>query len=87
MKKTLIALMLFSAFACNTEAPKTETVVSDEPAVVDSTKGVLDLAGPEVDLMKKLLSSVERAEWDAARSCFADSAMIFYNQWLPDTTQ
>ncbi len=87
MKKALIALMLFSAFACNTETPKTEAVASAEPSVTDSTKGVLELAGPEIDLMKKLLSSVEKADWEAVRSCFSDGAMIFYNQWLPDTTQ
>lgn len=87
MKKALVAFMLFSVFACNTEAPKTEITATAEPAVFDSTKGVLDQAGPEIELMKKLLSSVEKADWEAARSCFSVGAMIFYNQWMPDTTQ
>ncbi|HLO81177.1 MAG TPA: hypothetical protein VK166_09470 [Chitinophagaceae bacterium] len=88
MKKTLVAVLLLSAFACNTRAPKTEPAVTSEfTTVVDSAKGVIDFAGPDVDLVKKLLSSVEKADWDAARACFADSAVVFDNQWAPDTTQ
>ncbi len=88
MKKTFFAAMLLSAFACNTQAPKTETVPAEaSPIAVDSTKGTLDLAGAEVDLMKKLISSVEKEDWEAARACFSDSAVIFYNQWPLDTTQ
>jgi hypothetical protein len=88
MKRTFIAVLILSAFACNTQAPKTEPATTKEfVTVVDSTKGVIDFAGPDVDLVKKLLSSVEKADWNAARACFSDSAVIYYNQWAPDTTQ
>jgi hypothetical protein len=88
MKKILIAVVILQAIACNQDSSKSEPIsVEGFQITVDSTKGSLDLAGPDVDLMKKLLSSVEKADWEAARACFADSAVIFYNQWPLDTTQ
>ncbi len=87
MKKLMLALCLaFLLFACNQEAPKTEAVAAP-PTVVDSTKGTVDFAGPDIDLMKKLISSIEKADFAAARSCYADSAVIWYNLWPGDTTQ
>lgn len=88
MKKIFIGLILCSVFACNAEAPKTETGSTTETAaVVDSTKGSLDSQGPDIDLMKKLVSSAEKADWEAVSACFADSAVVWYNQWPLDTTQ
>jgi hypothetical protein len=88
MKKILIALILLSVFACNAEAPNTDAAATTEiAAVVDSTKGVVNFAGADIDLLKKLVASAERADWDAAKACFADSAMIFHNKWPLDTTQ
>jgi hypothetical protein len=88
MKKTLFAALILSAFACNTQAPKTEPAVTTEFAtVVDSTKGVIDFAGPDVDLLKKLVSAIEKADYATVRTCYADSAVIWYNMWAPDTTQ
>lgn len=88
MRKIIFAGALLCAFACNQDSPKYE-VVSDLPDSTSkiSSKGTLESEGPDIELMKKLLSSVEKADWDAARSCFSDSAVIFYNQWAPDTTQ
>jgi hypothetical protein len=88
MRKIFIAAILLAALACNSRAPKSEMIpVEGVPVVVDSTKGSLDFAGAEVELIKKLLSAAEKGDWDAARACFADSAVIFANQWAPDTTQ
>jgi hypothetical protein len=88
MRKIIFAGVLLCAFACNQESPKTEVVSEPtDSTTAKSSKGTLESEGPEIDLMKKLLSSVEKADWDAARACFSDSAVIFYNQWAPDTAQ
>ena len=88
MKKIIFAGVLLCAFACNQESSKTEAVSElIDSSAAKSSKGTLESEGAEIDLMKKLLSSVEKADWEAARSCFSDSAVIFYNQWAPDTTQ
>jgi hypothetical protein len=87
MKKLLPVLCLaVLLFACNQEAPKTEAVAT-APTVVDSTKGTVDFAGPEIDLMKKLVSAIVKADFATAQSCYADSAMVWYNIWPGDTTQ
>jgi hypothetical protein len=87
MKKLMLALcMAVLLFACNQEAPKTETIAST-PTVVDSTKGTVDFAGPDIELMKKLISAIEKADFATALSCYTDSAMVWYNIWPGDTTQ
>jgi hypothetical protein len=87
MKKLMLVLCLaVLLFACNQEAPKTEAVATT-PTVVDSTKGTVDFAGPEIDLMKKLVSAIVKADFATAQSCYADSAMVWYNTWPGDTTQ
>jgi hypothetical protein len=32
-----------------------------------------------VDLLKKLVTSVEKADWDGAKSCFSDTARVYVN--------
>jgi hypothetical protein len=88
MKKIIFAGALLFLFACGQQTPKTEVVsdVTDSTSAKPST-GTAAYDGPDVELMKKLLSSVEKADWEAARSCFSDSAVIMYNVWAPDTTQ
>lgn len=88
MKKIIFAGALICLFACSQQAPKTEelSVVVDS-ASATSSQGSLETEGPDIDLMKKLISSVEKADWETAGSCFSASAVIFYNQWAPDTTQ
>ena len=88
MKKIIFAGVLLCTFACNQEAPKTE-VVTDliDSSAANSSKGTLEFEGADVELMKKLITSVEKADWETARSCFSDNAVIYYNQWAPDTTQ
>lgn len=79
---------MLCAFACNQEASTTEAIAStsDTSAAAQPAKGTVDFEGPEIDLMKKLISSAEKGDWDAAQSCFADSAVVFANLW-PDSTQ
>lgn len=87
MKSLIIFFFLgIMLVACNQETPKTEAIAT-APVVVDSTKGTVDFAGPEVDLMKKLVSAIEKLDYVTARSCYADSAVIWYNMWPGDTTQ
>ncbi len=87
MKKLLLLLCLaILVMGCNQEAAKTETI-AEVPEVVDSTKGTVDFAGPDVDLMKKLVDAFERKDFATARSCYSDSAMVWFNTWPGDTTQ
>jgi hypothetical protein len=87
MKQFMLAMcMAVLLFACNQEAPKTEAAATTS-TVVDSTKGTVDFAGPEIELMKKLVNAIEKADFAAARSCYADSAVVWYNTWPGDTTQ
>lgn len=80
MKKIFAALVLLSAFACNSQAPETESAATTETAaVVDSTKGVLNFAGPDVDLLKKAANAYAAGDWATWRSCFSDSAVAIHN--------
>jgi hypothetical protein len=86
MKHLLFLLLFATMFACNSKAPKAELVVPEEQAKTAS-KAAVEFEGPNVDLMKKLIASVEQGDWEAAQSCFADSAMNWYNAWPMDTAQ
>lgn len=86
MKHLLIVLFAATMMACNSQAPKTDLAVPEAPVATASKAGV-EFEGANVDLLKKLVASIEKGDWDAAQSCFADSAMVWYNAWPQDTTQ
>ncbi len=86
MKHLLILLFAATMLACNSQAPKTDPVVP-EATVATASKAGAEFEGANVDLLKKLVTSIEKGDWDAAQSCFADSAMVWYNAWSLDTTQ
>jgi hypothetical protein len=81
MRKIFLASTLLCAIACQQPAPKTEVVEvkTTVSTATDSTRGTADWAGPDVDLLKKLLTSVEKADWDGLKNCFSDSARIYVN--------
>lgn len=89
MKKVLFALLVFAAFGCNNEASKADAVpAADSTATAAAPKtGVVEFEGPEIDLMKKLVSSFEKGDFEAARSCYSDSARYYANVWMRDSTQ
>lgn len=38
-------------------------------------------SGPEVDLVKGLLADYEKGDWDSWKEKYADTAIVYYNQW------
>ena len=87
MRKIFFACALLCAIACQQPAPKTEVVeVQTTVTTADSTQGTAYFAGPDVDLLQKLLTTVEKADWEGAKSCFSDSARVFVNATSIDST-
>ena len=87
MRKIFLACSLLCAIACQQPAPKTEVVEvqTTVTTATDSTRGTAYFAGPDVDLLQKLVTTVEKADWDGAKSCFSDTARVFVNVTSIDT--
>ena len=80
MKKTLLLSVLCATlFACSTPAEKKETT--------EVTKGTTSVTteGPDVELMKKAVTSWGNADWDTYLSCYADTARSAHNAWAVST--
>ncbi|MEI6587106.1 MAG: hypothetical protein WCL56_13530 [Sediminibacterium sp.] len=74
MKKLMMPLLMATVlFACSTPADKAV------PAETDATASSCVKEGPEVDLMKKAITSYASGDWAAAASCFSDSATSSHN--------
>lgn len=43
-------------------------------------------SGPEVDLVKALLTDYEKGDWDSWTEKYADTAKVYYNQWDDSVT-
>ena len=52
---------------------------------VQSNSGTFTNSGSDVELLKKLMKSYEKGDWDSYKSCFNDSAFSAYNQWATDS--
>ena len=74
MKKTiLVALFATTLFACSTPAEKTASTTTD------ATASSCVKEGPEVDLMKKVVTAYSAGDWATAASCFSDTAKSWHN--------
>jgi len=73
MKKTiLIALFAVTLFSCK-NASETATT-----ATVATTSSCVK-AGPEVDLMKKVVTAYSNGDWATMATCFSDTAKSWHN--------
>ena len=71
MKKTiLVAMFATTLFACSTPSEKTAT---------DATASSCVKEGPEVDLMKKVVTSYSAGDWATLATCFSDTAKSWHN--------
>jgi hypothetical protein len=74
MKKTILVAMLATAlFACSTPAEKTASTETD------ATASSCVKEGPEVDLMKKVVTAYGAGDWATLASCFSDTAKSWHN--------
>ena len=74
MKKTfLVAFLAVTLFACKNTSEKTET--TEETA---STSSCVK-EGPEVDLLKKVITAYSNGDWATMASCYSDSATSWHN--------
>ena len=74
MKKTiLVAMIATTIFACSTPGEKTATT---ETA---STASSCVKEGPEVDLMKKVVTAYSAGDWATMATCFSDTAKSWHN--------
>ena len=85
MKNSIFLLLTLIVLSCNSES--SNTAASEEPPKVDSTKGTVTYAGPDVDMIKGMIAASEKNDWTNLRSYFSDSALAFMNTWPSDTTQ
>ena len=73
MKKTiLVALFATTLFACSTPAEKTATAT-------DATASSCVKEGPEVELMKKVVTAYSAGDWATMATCFSDAAKLWHN--------
>lgn len=86
MKLLSLTLLLCLALACQ-QSPKSEATntAASNAATVDSTKGVVNFAGPGTELLKKVITAFAAGDWATYRACFADSAVTFHNTWVSNT--
>jgi hypothetical protein len=74
MKKTiLVAMLATTIFACSTPAEKTASTTTD----VTASSCVKE--GPEVDLMKKVVTAYGAGDWATMATCFSDTAKSWHN--------
>jgi hypothetical protein len=74
MKKTiLVALFATTLFACSTPAEKTASTTTD------ATASSCVKEGPEVDLMKKVVTAYSAGDWATMATCFSDTAKSWHN--------
>jgi hypothetical protein len=74
MKKTfLVAFLAVTLFACKNTSEKTETT----EATASTSSCVKE--GPEVDLLKKVITAYSNGDWVTMASCFSDSATSWHN--------
>jgi len=74
MKKTiLVAMFATTLFACSTPSEKTATTATD------ATASSCVKEGPEVDLMKKVVTSYSAGDWATLATCFSDTAKSWHN--------
>lgn len=77
MKKIIIpivGLCLLTAIGCDQPA-------STPAAATATPKAAMLSSGPEVGLLKKLMEAYAAGDWATYRSCFADTAVTYYNNW------
>jgi hypothetical protein len=74
MKKTFfVALLATTLFACSTPAEKTASTETN------ATASSCVKEGPEVDLMKKVVTAYGAGDWATLSSCFSDTAKSWHN--------
>ena len=74
MKKTiLVAMLATTIFACSTPGEKTATTATD------ATASSCVKEGPEVDLMKKVVTAYSAGDWATMATCFSDTAKSWHN--------
>ena len=72
MKKSfLVALFATILFACSTPGEKT--------ASTDTATSSCVKEGPDVDLMKKVVTAYSNGDWATMASCFSDTATSWHN--------
>lgn len=71
MKKTIfIAMLATTLFACSTTGEKKETTTSGSSFLQ---------AGPEVDLIKKVVTAYSNGDWATMASYYSDTAKSWHN--------
>lgn len=74
MKKTiLVAMFATTLFACSTPSEKTASTA------IDATASSCVKEGPEVDLMKKVVTAYSAGDWATMATCFSDTAKSWHN--------
>jgi hypothetical protein len=74
MKKTiLVAMFATTLFACSTPSEKTATTATD------ATASSCVKEGPEVELMKKVVTAYSAGDWATLGTYFSDTAKSWHN--------
>jgi hypothetical protein len=74
MKKTFfVAILATVLFACSTPTEKTTSTETD------ATASSCVKEGPDVDLMKKVVTAYSAGDWATMSSCFSDTAKSWHN--------
>ncbi len=81
MNKILLSILVSASLIACTNQDNTTASSKANVTTTDSTKGTVTTTGPDVDLIKKSITSFANGDWTTLASLFADSAKSFHNVW------